>query len=290
MLYPRLRIKTAPSRDKITRMIIFLIIVLASGCSTRPTIIPETRPQGDKRAALEEVLDSMRRRQEGINSLKGTANILWTKDGKSEGVGAKIFYRKPKQLRFETLGFMGLPTMVLITDENGFLLYLPPYNIAIKDELVNLRLNELLQTDTDITLEDIISSATGSINLAEIEINGSGLSSEKEFFVIHLAAADGGKGKIWVDRESKTLALKEFFDNEGILKDKVVFSDPFIVDGITLHRRIDITKPEEGSTLSISYKRLTLNPALDEDTFNLSLAPEVPIYGWEVWNSYSEQQ
>ena len=285
------RIKPAPIINSLAALTVLIMMAFAFGCSiNKPLVLPESVPQEGRSPVLEDMIELLSRREEAIKSFSGIANIVLTKDGISEGIGSKIFYRKPKQLRFETLGFMGLTTMVLVTDEKGFIMYFPAYGLAIKDELRNLHLNEMFETPIDLTLDDILSSATGGTNFGEIETNGSTLESEKGNFIISLRAKDGSREKIWFERESKTLTLKELFDPNGHLKARVVFSDPYRVDGIVLHRRIDITKPEDGSIVSINYKKISLNPEIEQDTFILSLAPEVTLYGWEEWNSYSEKR
>jgi outer membrane lipoprotein-sorting protein len=284
------RLKLGPSRVSIVTnglsvVTVLLLMAFASGCSPKPLILPEAKPEGGKAPTLEEMLDLIRRREESIKSFKATATIVWTKGTVSEGVGAKILYRKPKQLRLETLGPMGLTTMTLVTDEKGFTMYFPAYNLAIKDEIGNLRLKELLETEIDITLDDILSSATGGVDLDRVEVDRSTISSQNGFLVVDLSAEDGSRQRIWTDREFKITSTKEVFDARGHLKARMVFSDPYAVDGITLHRRIEIIKPENGSTVSINYKRLSLNPALDEEAFSLSMPPGVAIYGWEAWSS-----
>lgn len=244
----------------------FAILILLLSCCLLKR--PPSRPSIPAPPLVEEV----RLLNERIRSLRGTARIELSYQGKRLRARQAIALAKPGFMRIETLNFLNQPLLILVTD-------------GVTLQAMSLSENRFYRGDVSKGLAHFTglrmsSEELVSLILGEIPLRGDssiGYDSRRRLYVLTFPPSNRRKTEtFWVD--PKTLRVVEISKTD--LKSgeiRILFSRFKKAGSATFPREIEIEVPETDNRIGLNFRKVEVNPLLGPDLFRLPIPPGVEV-------------
>ena len=272
-----------------------------TGCLTHVRAVPKTRPADVVlNATLNQLLQQVETRFDGIHTITASVEIAATTGGGLQGrqteypsFSGYIFLRKPEDLRvLLRVPILGSQALDMVSDGKNWKLWIPKRNLAMvgtsevtkpsQNGLENLRpavfFDSLLVRGLGT---DQIVSLTSDTRVVQGNKNKSDLIEEPDYDLEMLAQPQGQTAHtIRVVHVSRTNLLpyqQDIYGPDGTVVTRAFYSNYQKFGDIPFPMKIEIRRPADQYSLSITITKLTLNQTLENDQFELKIPAGVPI-------------
>ncbi len=245
----------------------FLSLLSFCACVPRPKTLP-TQPIPD----ASHILSSLEEHNSELKSFRGTGRLKALR-----GTGVKSFRAvwigsQPQNLRVETLGPWGQPTLTLVVNEVAFSLYSRQDNRYVKGDANARNLSRFVSMP--VRPEDLFTLLSGQPPILPFHRAKIRASTEEGGWLISLYKTWGRLvEKIWLKDDETTVEQIEVFDGWGQLQYRVAFSEFHQVESFLLPHRIEISDPD-GPLWSIMVERFWTNVSIPDGAYNLDVSGE----------------
>ena len=272
-----------------------------TGCLTHVRAVPKTRPADVVlNATLDQLLQQVEARFDEIHTITASVEIAATTGGGLQGrqteypsFSGYIFLRKPEDLRvLLRVPILGSQALDMVSDGKNWKLWIPKRNLAMvgtsevtkpsQNGLENLRpavfFDSLLVRGLGT---DQIVSLTSDTRVVQGNKNKSDLIEEPDYDLEMLAQPQGQTAHtIRVVHISRTNLLpyqQDIYGPDGTVVTRAFYSNYQKFSDIPFPMKIEIRRPADQYSLSITITKLTLNQPLENDQFELKIPAGVPI-------------
>jgi outer membrane lipoprotein-sorting protein len=272
-----------------------------TGCLTHTRIVPKTRPADlVLNATLDQLLKQVNTQFDVIHTINATIEIVATTGGARQGQETQhpsfsgyLFLRKPEDLRvLLRVPILGSQALDMVSDGKSFKLWIPPRHMAIvgsdqvtqpsANGLENLRPAVFFDSLLIRGLEDNqIVSLTSDTRIVTNEKNKKDLIEEPDYDLEILKHPTNQAAHtirvIHISRANLLPYQQDIYGPDGTVVTRAFYSNYQKFGDIPFPMKIVIKRPQDQYSLSITITKLTLNQPFENDQFELTIPPTVPI-------------
>jgi hypothetical protein len=271
---------------------LFLAMLPTTGCLFRRRPVEEQYSKAPlKEASQQQLIDSINRQFDNVQSLKATVDIDTSVGGIKKGqvtdykeIRGYVLIRKPDALHM--IGLMPIVRTTafdMVSSGDQFKLWIPPKNRFVigsgqaktknsDQPLENMRPQNIydalliprIDPDTEIAVPE---------NSYEILHDAKGyrvLQEDYELIIIR-KVGNGGKldRKIIFSRVDLKPHRQYMYDDDGKIATDVRYGDYKDFNGVNFPSRIEISRPEEEYDITLNMLKVDINTPLKDDQFTL---------------------
>jgi outer membrane lipoprotein-sorting protein len=272
-----------------------------TGCLTHTRIVPKTRPADMVlNATLDQLLNQVNTRFDAIQTINASVEIVATTGGALQGqvtthpsFSGYIFLRKPEDLRvLLRVPILGSQALDMVSDGKNWKLWIPPRHLAMvgTNEVTKPSTNGLENLRPAVVFDSLlvrglgpnqIVSQTSDIRVIEDSKNKKDLIEEPDYDLEFLEQAHGQTARtlrvIHISRANLLPYQQDIYDLDGNIVTRAFYSNYQNFNDIPFPMKIEIKRPLDQYTLTVTMTKLTLNQKLDDDQFELKIPDGVPI-------------
>jgi len=265
-----------------------------TGCLTHTRIVPKTRPADVVlNAELTDLLKQVNDRFDAVQTMNASIEIVATTGGGRQGQETQypsfsgyIFLRKPQDLRvLLRVPFLGSVALDMVSDGKTWKLWVPRRNLAMtgnSDGLENLRPAVFFDSLLIHGLgPDQIVSLTQDTRVITNEKNSKDLIEEPDYDLEFLAQPKGQTAHtvrvIHISRANLLPYQQDIYGPDGTVVTRAFYSNYQKFGDTPFPMKIEIRRPQDQYTLTLTITKLTLNQHLEDDQFELKIPDTVPI-------------
>jgi outer membrane lipoprotein-sorting protein len=272
-----------------------------TGCLTHVHSVPKTRPADIvMNATLDQLLKQVDIRFEAVQTLNASVEIVAATGGGLQGqvtehpsFSGYIFLRKPEDLRvLLRVPILGSQALDMVSDGKNWKLWIPPRHIAMigtsevttpsKNGLENLRpavvFDSLLVRGLG---PDQVVSLTSDVRVVENEKKKNDLIEEPDYDLEILEQPHGKTAHtvrvIHISRANLLPYQQDIYDADGNVVTRAYYSNYQSFGDTPFPMKIQIKRPLDQYSLTITMTKLTLNQKLEDDQFDLKIPDGVPV-------------
>jgi outer membrane lipoprotein-sorting protein len=272
-----------------------------TGCLTYTRSVPKTRVADVVlNATLDQLLTQLNARYDAIQTINASVEIAATTGGGLQGkvtehpsFSGYIFLRKPEDLRvLLRVPILGSQALDMVSDGKNWKLWIPPRHMAMvgtsavskpsANGLENLRpavfFDSLLVHGLG---SDQIVALTSSTRVIENPKNKKDLIEEPDYDLEILEQPHGQTAHtvrlIHISRANLLPYQQDIYDTDGNIVTRAFYSNYQSFNEVLFPMKIEIKRPLDQYTLTVTLTKLTLNQKLDDDQFELKIPEGVPI-------------
>jgi outer membrane lipoprotein-sorting protein len=272
-----------------------------TGCLTYTRSVPKTRVADVVlNATLDQLLNQVNTRYDAIQTINASVEIAATTGGALQGqvtehpsFGGYIFLRKPEDLRvLLRVPILGSQALDMVSDGKNWKLWIPPRHIAMvgtsevtkpsKNGLENLRpavfFDSLLVRGLGPDQIVVLSQNT---RVVENPKNKKDMIEEPDYDLEILEQPHGQTAHtvrlIHISRANLLPYQQDIYDPDGNIVTRAFYSKYQTFNDIPFPMKIEIKRPLDQYTLTVTISKLTLNQKLDDDQFELKIPDGVPV-------------
>jgi len=252
------------SRYPLVTLAAFLSLLSFCACVPRPTTLPiQSVPD------VSHILSALEEQSSDLRSFRGAGQLKALR-----GTGVKSFRAvwigsHPQNLRVETLGPWGQPSLTLVVNEGAFFLYSRQDNRYVKGEATARNLSRLVSVP--VKPEDLFAFLSGQPPILPFHRAKIRASTKEGGWVISLYKTWGRLvEKIWLKDDETTVEQIEISDGWGHLQYRIAFNEFHQVESFHLPHRIEISDPE-GPLWSIRVERFWTNVSIPDGAYNIDV-------------------
>lgn len=284
-------------KAKLMLSILILVGFGASGCyKTTRVAAPAQQSKLLKTATAEELIEMINKTSNQITSLKSSVLEI-NAEGKNietgdieeyKNISAYIFLGRPKNIRFKILipvsrttlfdmGSNGETFQIWYPRENKFFVGnnnvdRKSYRKAVKNTLSNLRPQHLVDA---VLIEKVLDEPGEVFSFREGGDAG-------DSYIIEIMKKGSGRREhttrvIWIDRSDLRLARQQYYDQDGAIISDIKYRNYTQLEGVLFPFTIKIEQPVDKYSVTLAFKAVELNKALDADTFVLQKPPMAEV-------------
>jgi outer membrane lipoprotein-sorting protein len=272
-----------------------------TGCLTHTRIVPKTRPADlVLNTTLDQLVTQVNTRFDSIKTINASVAIAATTGGGLEGhvvehpsFSGYIFLRKPEDLRvLLRVPILGSQALDMVSDGKNWKLWIPPRHIAMvgtsavtkpsKNGLENLRPAVFFDSLVVRGLgADQIVSLTSDTRIVENPNNKKDLIEEPDYDLEILEQPHGQTAHtirvIHISRADLLPYQQDIYDPEGNIVTRAFYSNYQTFGGIPFPMKVEIKRPLDQYSLTVTMTKVTLNQTLENDQFELKIPDNVPV-------------
>jgi outer membrane lipoprotein-sorting protein len=272
-----------------------------TGCLSYTRSVPKTRVADVVlNATLDQLLTQLNARYDAIQTINASVEIAATTGGGLQGkvtehpsFSGYIFLRKPEDLRvLLRVPFLGSVALDMVSDGKNWKLWSPPRHMAMvgtsvvtkpsANGLENLRPAVFFDSLLVHGLRsDQIVALTSSTRLIENPKNKKELIEEPDYDLEILEQPHGQTAHtirlIHISRGNLLPYQQDIYDTDGNVVTRAFYSNYQSFNDVLFPMKIEIKRPLDQYTLTVTLTKLTLNQKLDDDQFELKIPEGVPI-------------
>ena len=281
------------SSSRVWNLIVLFAILPTTACLLHTRPVEETYSKVPlKTASQAELIESINRQAQKIQSLQATVDIDTSVGGAKKGhvtdykeIRGYVLARKPAMLHMiGLLPIVRTTAFDMVSDGREFKLWIPPKNRFVVGS------NTVQTHDTDQPMESIrpqeiydallIRPIDPETEIAVLENNYDILHDAKghrvlqddyELIVIRKTGANGGvlSRKIVFSRTDLQPHRQYLYDDKAVLVTDARYADYKEYDGVNFPSRIEIARPQEEYDITLNMLKLEINKPLRDDQFSL---------------------
>jgi outer membrane lipoprotein-sorting protein len=272
-----------------------------TGCLTHIRTVPKARPaEVVMSATLDQLLSQVDTRFNAIQTLNATVEIVASEGGARQGqikefpsFSGYIFLRKPEDLRvLMRVPFLGSVGLDMVSDGKTWKLWVPKRNLAMigtseavapsQHGLESLRPKVIFDSLLVRGLApDQIVVLTQDSRIIPDEKNKKQLVEEPDYDLTILAPPQGKTAHtlrvIHIGRSNLLPYQQDIYDQNGYVVTQAYYSNYQYFGEIPFPMKIEIKRPQDQYTLTITITKLILNQKLEDDQFELKFPEGVPV-------------
>jgi outer membrane lipoprotein-sorting protein len=295
-------LKFVPMRIRQALAVGLVALSLAlTGCLTHTYKVPKTRPTDVVlNATLDQLLTQIDTRLNAIQTIKAAVDIVAAEGGGRQGqvkeypsFSGYIFLRKPEDLsvllRVPVLGSQALD---MVSDGKTWKLWVPPHHIAMtgtgdatdptQHGLESLRPKVIFDSLLVRGLApDQIVVMTQDSRILQEKSTKKELIEEPDYELSMLEPPQSHTAHtvrvIHVGRSNLLPYQQDIYDRDGNIVTQALYSNYQTFGDIPFPMKIQIKRPQDQYTLTITITKVTLNQKLEDDQFELKFPEGIPV-------------
>jgi outer membrane lipoprotein-sorting protein len=272
-----------------------------TGCLTHTRIVPKTRPADVVlNAELADLLKQVNDRFNAIQTMNASIEIVATTGGGRQGKETQypsfsgyIFLRKPQDLRvLLRVPFLGSVALDMVSDGKTWKLWVPRRNLAMTgtSEVTKPSANGLENLRPAVFFDSLLIHGLGADQVVSLtqdtrvianEKNKKDLIEEPDYDLEFLAQPQGQTAHtirvIHISRSNLLPYQQDIYGPDGTVVTRAFYSNYQNFGNTPFPMKIEIRRPQDQYTLTITITKLTLNQHLEDDQFELKIPDTVPI-------------
>jgi outer membrane lipoprotein-sorting protein len=272
-----------------------------TGCLTHTRIVPKVRPPDlVLDATLDQLLKQVNTQFDAIHTINATIEIVATTGGARQGqeiqhpsFSGYLFLRKPEDLRvLLRVPILGSQALDMVSDGKSFKLWIPPRHMAIvgSDQVTKPSANGLENLRPAVFFDSLllrglegnqIVSLTSDTRIVTNEKNKKDLIEEPDYDLEFLQQPQGQTAHtirvIHIGRANLLPYQQDIYGPDGTVVTRAFYSNYQKFGDIPFPMKIVIKRPQDQYSLTITITKLALNQPLENDQFELTIPPTVPI-------------
>jgi len=268
-----------------------------TGCLTHTRIVPKTRPADVVlNAELTDLLKQVNDRFDAVQTMNASIEIVATTGGGRQGQETQypsfsgyIFLRKPQDLRVPFLGSVALD---MVSDGKTWKLWVPRRNLAMtgNSEVTKPSSNGLENLRPAVFFDSLLIHGLGPDQIVSLtqdtrvitnEKNSKDLIEEPDYDLEFLAQPKGQTAHtvrvIHISRANLLPYQQDIYGPDGTVVTRAFYSNYQKFGDTPFPMKIEIRRPQDQYTLTLTITKLTLNQHLEDDQFELKIPDTVPI-------------
>ncbi len=276
---------------------LLLLVVPLSGCLFRSKKVPvRAAPANLLTASRDELVARINNEAARIHSLNATVDIDTSVGGSSKGkiteyqqIRGYILLRKPGMLRM--IGLMPIVrtrAFDMVSDGNEFKLWIPPKNkfVVGRNDVINPSAGQSLENVRPQHIMDalLVHEIDPQNEIAVLE-NGTQMVTdptskkqveEPDYIIDVIRRGDQGwflSRKIVFNRVNLQPDQQIVYDKNGWVATNARYSDFRISEGLRFPYQIQIWRPQEEYSITLTFVKITVNPNLTDQQFALNQPP-----------------
>jgi hypothetical protein len=272
-----------------------------TGCLTHTRTVPKTRPPDVVlNATLDQLLTQVNTRFGTIQTINASVQIAATTGGGLQGhivehpsFSGYIFLRKPEDLRvLLRVPILGSQALDMVSDGKDWKLWIPPRHIAMvgTSKITKPSANGLENLRPAVIFDSLLVRGLGSdqivalnndTRIVENPGNKKDLIEEPDYDLDILEQPRGQTARtvrvIHIGRSNLLPYRQDIYDPDGNVVTSAFYSNYQVINEIPFPMKIEIKRPLDQYSLTVTVTKLTLNQKLDDDQFELRIPDGVPI-------------
>lgn len=260
--YKALRNSWIERSAKVSILAAVLFPLCLYGCVRRPQAFP-TRPSPD----VSRILESLKQCRNDLKSFRGIGRVKTGRGTRVKAFRMVWIGSQPQNLRVETLGPWGQPTLTFVINGSNFFLRSHQDNRYFKGDATLGNLSRFLSVS--VRAEDLFGLLSGQPPILPFH-----------HAKIRASTADGGwllslhkkRGrlieKMWLKDDAKGVEQVEVFDCWGNLQYRVAFSEFHQMESLCLPHRIAISDTH-GPLWSLTVEKFWTKVSIPDGAYNL---------------------
>jgi outer membrane lipoprotein-sorting protein len=272
-----------------------------TGCLTHTRIVPKVRPPDlVLDATLDQLLKQVNTQFDAIHTINATIEIVATTGGARQGqeiqhpsFSGYLFLRKPEDLRvLLRVPILGSQALDMVSDGKTFKLWIPPRHMAIvgSDQVTKPSANGLENLRPAVFFDSLllrglednqIVSLTSDTRIVTNEKNKKDLIEEPEYDLEILEEPKGQTAHpvrvIHIGRSTLLPYQQDIYGPDGTVVTRAFYSNYQMFGDVSFPMKIEIRRPQDQLSLTITITQLSLNQKLEDDQFELKIPDGVPI-------------
>jgi len=272
-----------------------------TGCLTHTRIVPKTRPADVVlNAELVDLLKQVDVRFNAVQTMNASVEIVATTGGGRQGKETQypsfsgyIFLRKPQDLRvLLRVPFLGSVALDMVSDGKTWKLWVPKRNLAMTgtSEVTKPSTNGLENLRPAVIFDSVLIHGLGPDQVVSLtqdtrvianEKNAKDLIEEPDYDLEFLEQPKGQTAHtvrvIHISRANLLPYQQDIYGPDGTVVTRALYSNYQKFGDQPFPMKIEIRRPQDQYTLTITITKLTLNQKLEDDQFELQIPDNVPI-------------
>jgi outer membrane lipoprotein-sorting protein len=272
-----------------------------TGCLVHTRIVPKTRPADViLNATLDQLLKQVGDRYDGIQTINASVEISATTGGGRQGKETQypsfsgyIFLKKPEHLRvLLRVPILGSQALDMVSDGKTWKIWIPRKNLAMTgtSEVTKPSKNGLENLRPAVFFDSLmvhglgpnqVVSLTQDSRIVANEKDKKDLIEEPDYDLEFLDQPTGETAHtvrvIHVGRTNLLPYQQDIYDPDGNVVTRAFYSNYQKFGDITFPMKIEIKRPQDQYSLTITVTKLTLNQKLEDDQFEFRIPESVPI-------------
>ncbi|MBB5344899.1 LolA family protein [Tunturibacter empetritectus] len=272
-----------------------------TGCLTHTRIVPKTRPADVVlNAELEDLLKQVDVRFNAAQTMNASVEIVATTGGGRQGKETQypsfsgyIFLRKPQDLRvLLRVPFLGSVALDMVSDGKTWRLWVPRRNLAMTgtSEVTKPSTNGLENLRPAVFFDSLLIHGLGPDQVVSLtqdtrvianDKNPKDLIEEPDYDLEFLAQPRGQTAHtvrvIHISRANLLPYQQDIYGPDGTVVTRAFYSNYQKFGDTPFPMKIEIRRPQDQYTLTLTLTKLALNQKLEDDQFELRIPDNVPI-------------
>jgi outer membrane lipoprotein-sorting protein len=272
-----------------------------TGCLTHTRSVPKTRPADVVlNATLDQLLKNVDMQYDAIQTINSAVEIAATTGGARQGqviehpsFGGYIFLRKPEDLRvLLRVPILGSQALDMVSDGKNWKLWIPPRRIAMvgTNEVTKPSTNGLENLRPAVIFDSLVVRGLGADQIVVLTqdtrviqnpVNKKDLIEEPDYDLEILDQPHGQTAHtvrvIHISRANLLPYQQDIYGPDGTVITRALYSNYQKFGDIPFPMKIQIDRPVDQYSLTVTMTKLTLNQKLDDDQFELKIPEGVPI-------------
>jgi outer membrane lipoprotein-sorting protein len=272
-----------------------------TGCLTHIRAVPKTRPaevvMGE---SLDQLLLQVDRQFNAIQTINAAVEVVATEGGGRQGqikefpsFGGYIFLRKPEDLRvLLRVPYLGSVGLDMVSDGKSWKLWVPKKNLAMTgtSEVADPSQHGLESLRPKVIFDSLLihGLATDQIVVLTQDTriipdvkNKKDLIEEPDYDLSILEPPHGQTAHtvrvIHIGRSNLLPYQQDIYDSDGNVVTQAFYSNYQTFGDIRFPMKIEIKRPQDQYSLTITITKMTLNQKLEDDQFELKIPDGVPV-------------
>jgi outer membrane lipoprotein-sorting protein len=272
-----------------------------TGCLTHIRAVPKTRPaevvMGE---TLDQLLQQVDRQFNAIQTINATVEVVAAEGGGRQGqikefpsFGGYIFLRKPEDLRvLLRVPYLGSVGLDMVSDGKSWKLWVPKRNMAMTgtSEVADPSQHGLESLRPKVIFDSLLIHGLASDQIVVLTQdtriipdvkNKKDLIEEPDYDLSMLEPPHGQTAHtvrvIHIGRSNLLPYQQDIYDRDGNVVTQAFYSNYQTFGDIRFPMKIEIKRPQDQYTLTITITKLTLNQKLEDDQFELKIPDGVPV-------------
>lgn len=272
-----------------------------TGCLTHVRTVPKIRPAEIVRnATLDQLLKQVDTRFNAVQTLNATVEITFTTGGALQGqitqypsFSGFIFIRKPEDLRILLrIPVLGSQAFDMVSSGNNWKFWIPKKNLAMQgsSQIADPSQHGLESLRPAVIFDSLLIHGLASDQVVSLTQDSRVITNEKnkkdliEEPDYELEFLDQPAGQIahtvrviHIGRSTLLPYQQDIYGTDGTVITRAYYSNYQTFGDTQFPTRIEIKRPKDQYSLTITITKMTLNQKLDDDQFELKIPDGVPI-------------
>ena len=272
-----------------------------TGCLSHTYKVPKTRqPDVVMNATLAQLLTQVETRYNQTQSLNAAVEIVAAEGGARQGqviqhpsFSGYIFLRKPQDLRvLLRVPILGSQALDMVSDGKNWKMWIPPRHIALTgtSEVTKPSSNAIENLRPAVFLDALlikglgpgqVVSLTQDARIVQNEKNKKDLIEEPDYDLEILEQPKGQTAHtvrvIHIGRSTLLPYQQDIYGPDGTVVTRAFYSNYQKFGDSLFPMKIEIRRPLDQLSLTITITKLSLNQKLEDDQFELKIPDGVPI-------------